>query len=168
MTIAPAFNRPTGMTAFNIVWAGQLVSVLASSMTQFTLTIDALHFTPLTIIAYCPQRVCSSDPDNVSYDNLFEISFPYSMGFHQDPFDDQPLPEWKLHAHFIRIVSALSLSVNSWSATKCSPCRSATSRPNPPLKDYVHSQTHTTNMNLIDHISAIYRKKFGRTPFPVQ
>ncbi len=34
------------------------------------------------------------------YDNLFEISFPYSMGFHQAPCDQQPHPEWHLHAHF--------------------------------------------------------------------
>ena len=34
------------------------------------------------------------------YDNLFEISFPYSMGFHQAPFDGQSHPEWMLHAHF--------------------------------------------------------------------
>jgi UDPglucose--hexose-1-phosphate uridylyltransferase len=34
------------------------------------------------------------------YDNLFEISFPYSMGFHQQPTDDKPHPEWHLHAHF--------------------------------------------------------------------
>lgn len=34
------------------------------------------------------------------YDNLFEISFPYSMGFHQAPFDGQEHPEWVLHAHF--------------------------------------------------------------------
>ncbi len=34
------------------------------------------------------------------YDNLFEISFPYSMGFHQAPFDRKPHPEWVLHAHF--------------------------------------------------------------------
>ena len=34
------------------------------------------------------------------YDNLFEISFPYSMGFHQAPTDNQPHPEWVLHAHF--------------------------------------------------------------------
>jgi len=34
------------------------------------------------------------------YDNLFEISFPYSMGFHQAPCDGQPHPEWHLHAHF--------------------------------------------------------------------
>ncbi|MGE5072033.1 MAG: galactose-1-phosphate uridylyltransferase, partial [Anaerolineae bacterium] len=34
------------------------------------------------------------------YDNLFETSFPYSMGFHQAPFDGQAHPEWVLHAHF--------------------------------------------------------------------
>lgn len=34
------------------------------------------------------------------YDNLFEISFPYSMGFHQAPADRLPHPEWVLHAHF--------------------------------------------------------------------
>ncbi|HEY3310698.1 MAG TPA: UDP-glucose--hexose-1-phosphate uridylyltransferase [Anaerolineales bacterium] len=34
------------------------------------------------------------------YDNLFEISFPYSMGFHQAPADGQEHPEWVLHAHF--------------------------------------------------------------------
>jgi UDPglucose--hexose-1-phosphate uridylyltransferase len=34
------------------------------------------------------------------YDHLFEISFPYSMGFHQRPTDGQPHAEWHLHAHF--------------------------------------------------------------------
>jgi UDPglucose--hexose-1-phosphate uridylyltransferase len=34
------------------------------------------------------------------YDNLFEIAFPYSMGFHQAPSDRQPHPEWHLHLHF--------------------------------------------------------------------
>ncbi len=34
------------------------------------------------------------------YDNLFEISFPYSMGFHQAPFDGNSHLEWTLHAHF--------------------------------------------------------------------
>ncbi len=36
----------------------------------------------------------------VCYDNLFEISFPYSMGLHQAPNDGLPHPEWVLHAHF--------------------------------------------------------------------
>ena len=34
------------------------------------------------------------------YDNLFEVSFPYSMGWHQCPTDDQEHPGWTLHAHF--------------------------------------------------------------------
>ncbi|MDX9990514.1 MAG: UDP-glucose--hexose-1-phosphate uridylyltransferase [Anaerolineales bacterium] len=36
----------------------------------------------------------------IRYDNLFEISFPYSMGFHQAPNDGESHPEWVLHAHF--------------------------------------------------------------------
>ena len=32
-------KRPSGMFAFTIVWLGQIVSVLASSMSQFALTI---------------------------------------------------------------------------------------------------------------------------------
>jgi UDPglucose--hexose-1-phosphate uridylyltransferase len=34
------------------------------------------------------------------YDNLFQCSFPYSMGFHQAPCDGQEHPEWVLHLHF--------------------------------------------------------------------
>jgi len=34
------------------------------------------------------------------YDSLFQISFPYSMGFHQSPTDGEAHPEWHLHAHF--------------------------------------------------------------------
>ncbi|CAG0995634.1 partial UDPglucose--hexose-1-phosphate uridylyltransferase, partial [Gammaproteobacteria bacterium] len=34
------------------------------------------------------------------YDNLFEISFPYSMGFHQRPTDGHTHDEWHFHAHF--------------------------------------------------------------------
>ena len=34
------------------------------------------------------------------YDNLFQISFPYSMGFHQRPTDGLQHDEWHLHAHF--------------------------------------------------------------------
>jgi UDPglucose--hexose-1-phosphate uridylyltransferase len=34
------------------------------------------------------------------YDNLFETSFPYTMGFHQAPADGAKHPEWHFHAHF--------------------------------------------------------------------
>jgi UDPglucose--hexose-1-phosphate uridylyltransferase len=36
----------------------------------------------------------------VRYDNLFKCSFPYSMGFYGRPTDDQPHPEWRLHAMY--------------------------------------------------------------------
>ncbi|MGD1038260.1 MAG: UDP-glucose--hexose-1-phosphate uridylyltransferase [Roseiarcus sp.] len=36
----------------------------------------------------------------IRYDNLFEIAFPYSMGFHQSPTDGAAHPEWHFHAHF--------------------------------------------------------------------
>ena len=34
------------------------------------------------------------------YDNLFECSFPYSMGWHGGPYNNKSLPHWQLHAHF--------------------------------------------------------------------
>ncbi len=34
------------------------------------------------------------------YDNLFNMSFPYSAGMHQAPTDNQPHPEWRWHMHF--------------------------------------------------------------------
>ena len=34
------------------------------------------------------------------YDNLFETSFPYSMGFHAAPFNGEDNQHWQLHAHF--------------------------------------------------------------------
>lgn len=34
------------------------------------------------------------------YDNLFEVSFPYSAGIHQAPADGEPHPEWHWHMVF--------------------------------------------------------------------
>jgi UDPglucose--hexose-1-phosphate uridylyltransferase len=34
------------------------------------------------------------------YDRLFSAPFPYSMGWHQAPFDGVERPGWQLHAHF--------------------------------------------------------------------
>ncbi|MGF7138329.1 UDP-glucose--hexose-1-phosphate uridylyltransferase [Roseimarinus sediminis] len=36
----------------------------------------------------------------IMYDNLFEISFPYSAGIHQAPCDGKEHPEWHFHMHF--------------------------------------------------------------------
>jgi UDPglucose--hexose-1-phosphate uridylyltransferase len=38
----------------------------------------------------------------IRFDNLFEISFPYSMGFHNSPSNDRSAhDEWHFHAHFL-------------------------------------------------------------------
>jgi len=34
------------------------------------------------------------------YNRVFNAPFPYSMGFHNAPFDADEHPEWQLHAHF--------------------------------------------------------------------
>lgn len=36
----------------------------------------------------------------IRYDNVFKISFPYSMGFHQAPVNSGSQPHWHLHAHY--------------------------------------------------------------------
>jgi UDPglucose--hexose-1-phosphate uridylyltransferase len=37
---------------------------------------------------------------SVKYDNLFETSFPYSMGIHQKPTDKGSHEEWHFHIHY--------------------------------------------------------------------
>lgn len=34
------------------------------------------------------------------YDNLFQVSFPYSMGWHGAPTEEGDFSHWQLHAHF--------------------------------------------------------------------
>jgi len=56
-------------------------------------------------IAYLDTAMRSALADIIKqvttrYDNLFNISFPYSMGFHQSPTDGEAHPEWHFHAHF--------------------------------------------------------------------
>ncbi len=50
-----------------------------------------------------PQRVSLADALRkltIRYDNLFECSFPYSMGWHAAPNSVQETECWQLHAHF--------------------------------------------------------------------
>ena len=35
-----------------------------------------------------------------TYDRVFGVPFPYSMGFHQSPCDRSEHPEWHFHTHF--------------------------------------------------------------------
>lgn len=37
----------------------------------------------------------------ICYDNLFQTSFPYSMGIHQQPTDGRNYPEWHWHIHYL-------------------------------------------------------------------
>jgi UDPglucose--hexose-1-phosphate uridylyltransferase len=37
----------------------------------------------------------------IRYDNLFETSFPYSMGLHQRPSNKAEVADWHFHAHFV-------------------------------------------------------------------
>ena len=37
----------------------------------------------------------------IKYDNLFQCSFPYSMGWHGAPYDSNAHPEWTLHGSFM-------------------------------------------------------------------
>ena len=62
------------------------------------------------------------------YDNLFEVSFPYSMGFHQAPTDGEAHPEWHLHAHFYPPLLRSATTANLWLDTRCLPVRSGTLR----------------------------------------
>lgn len=34
------------------------------------------------------------------YDDLFKVSFPYTMGVHQAPYDGEAHDEWQMHLHF--------------------------------------------------------------------
>jgi UDPglucose--hexose-1-phosphate uridylyltransferase len=36
----------------------------------------------------------------IRYDNVFNCSFPYSMGWHNAPLDLDDAKHWRLHAHF--------------------------------------------------------------------
>jgi UDPglucose--hexose-1-phosphate uridylyltransferase len=46
------------------------------------------------LLAQILQQVTSA------YDRVFDVPFPYSMGFHQSPVEGEAHPEWHFHAHF--------------------------------------------------------------------
>jgi UDPglucose--hexose-1-phosphate uridylyltransferase len=80
----------TALVPFWAVWPFE-VMVIAHRASE---SLSALAEAEISALAEAFRQVTTR------YDNLFEISFPYSMGFHQAPVDGQPHPEWVLHAHF--------------------------------------------------------------------
>lgn len=73
-------------------WATWPFEVLLISKRHVT-DITELSTSERTALAEIVKRLTTR------YDNLFQTSFPYSMGFHQRPTDG-PHPEWHFHAHY--------------------------------------------------------------------
>jgi UDPglucose--hexose-1-phosphate uridylyltransferase len=74
-------------------WATWPFEVLLCSRGHVT-DISALDASARKALADILKRITTR------YDNLFETPFPYTMGFHQQPTDGSPHPEWHLHAHY--------------------------------------------------------------------
>jgi UDPglucose--hexose-1-phosphate uridylyltransferase len=67
-----------------------------------TMTVSKRHATAIDAL---PAAECEGLADilkrtTARYGRLFNVSFPYTMGFHQRPTDGQPHEEWRLHLHF--------------------------------------------------------------------
>ncbi len=80
----------TALVPYWAIWPFEVLVVAHRAVA----TLPALSPAERRSLAHIFQQV------TIRYDNLFEISFPYSMGFHQAPNDGQEHPEWVLHAHF--------------------------------------------------------------------
>ncbi|RPJ28192.1 MAG: UDP-glucose--hexose-1-phosphate uridylyltransferase [Chloroflexi bacterium] len=80
----------TALVPYWAVWPFETILIAHRNVAR----LNELTSAEVSALADILKRVTTS------YDNLFEISFPYSMGFHQAPFDGQAYPEWILHAHF--------------------------------------------------------------------
>jgi UDPglucose--hexose-1-phosphate uridylyltransferase len=78
------------LVPFWAVWPFETLLLAKSHVRDLTALSDTAH----TGLADILKRLTTR------YDNLFEISFPYSMGFHQAPAHAEPHTEWHLHAHF--------------------------------------------------------------------
>ena len=74
-------------------WAVWPFEVMVLSLRHLG-AMDELKATELDSLAEILRRLC------VRYDNLFQVPFPYTMGFHQRPTDGSPHPEWHFHAHY--------------------------------------------------------------------
>jgi UDPglucose--hexose-1-phosphate uridylyltransferase len=67
-----------------------------------TLVLSKRHFGALTDLSI-QERDLLADilrRTTARYDQLFQTSFPYSMGFHQRPTDREAHAEWHFHAHY--------------------------------------------------------------------
>ncbi|ASP48855.1 UDP-glucose--hexose-1-phosphate uridylyltransferase [Cognaticolwellia beringensis] len=67
-----------------------------------TLLLPRFAITRMTDLTAEQQRSLADAIKQITirYDNLFNCSFPYSMGWHGAPYDGETHPEWTLHASF--------------------------------------------------------------------
>jgi UDPglucose--hexose-1-phosphate uridylyltransferase len=67
-----------------------------------TLLLSKRHFPTMTELSNGERRSLAGILKRITtlYDNLFETSFPYSMGFHQGPADGKEHRECHFHAHY--------------------------------------------------------------------
>ena len=79
-----------GVVPFWAVWPFEVLLCSRSHVADLSFLDDAARNALADILKRITTR----------YDNLFETSFPYTMGFHQQPTDGSPHPEWHLHAHY--------------------------------------------------------------------
>lgn len=80
----------TALVPFWAVWPFEVILISKRHIGAM----DELDDSERTALADILKRLTTR------YDNLFETSFPYTMGFHQRPTDGQPHPEWHFHAHY--------------------------------------------------------------------
>ncbi len=88
-----------------IVFQNDAVVVLAPFWAVWpfeTMLLTRRHVGSLTELTAAEREALADAIQRLTtrYDNLFEISFPYSMGFHQAPTDRVAHPETHLHAHY--------------------------------------------------------------------
>lgn len=67
-----------------------------------TMILPKRHLPRLTDLTDADRNGLAEALTNLTqrYDRLFEVSFPYSMGIHQAPYDGEVHPEWQTHFHF--------------------------------------------------------------------
>lgn len=67
-----------------------------------TLLLPKAHVTRLTELTAAQSQDLAIALKKLTsrYDNLFQCSFPYSMGWHGAPFNGEDNAHWQLHAHF--------------------------------------------------------------------
>lgn len=78
------------LTPFWGVWPFEVMLLSVRHMSA----LDDLTEPERASLAEILHRLC------IRYDNLFEVPFPYTMGFHQRPTDGNPHTEWHFHAHY--------------------------------------------------------------------